>query len=749
MPETELLASIDSYSDNEDGGELSRQRAIALQRYAGINLEPAPPGRSQVVDRTAFETVQWIMPSMMRIFAGDDNIVEFEPFDEDDSDVAEQESDYLNYLVTQRNNWDLTVRTWTQDALTTKNAYCWVFMEEKIVPEIDSYKGQSEEQLALLVEDDVDVIEAEERENEDAEPQLVDPATGELIDPEDQETMLGAMAIYATSGQEPVLRGPPIFDVKLRRNKPVKRLRYRVLPPERCKVGDDTPDFTLEDCKFFEYWEVAKISDIRKMGYDIDDDIGDEGSADTEEDAARDEFLEIDRDTDNPDPSMREVILRRIWIEHDYDEDGIAELQYVVLVGREVLEREEVTTIPVSSIVPFINTHRHMGNSVIDLVDDIQQIKTKIQRNGLDSLEYSLRPERVVSQQVHMSDFLESKPGGIKRLKKGAIPGEGHVQELVVPFVFPQAQEGLRHMDTVTESRIGVNRMFQGIDESNINDHNRIGQLSTMAAQRIEDMARLFGVGFKRLFAISHELLIKSGHSQEVIKLRGEFVTIDPSQWRTGRDMRVTAPYAAGNKDSLLQRLMLLKQIHTEAAMAGHPMVQLDDSYELALEIAKAADVAGTKFFTDPKTIEPPPEQPDPTMMAVEIEAQKVSNEAEDEARSAELDKYKADLDAETRTVLAKLNSETQIALAQLKEGQQINVETVKAQLKDAPVQLGEAFEVTNEINNQVAESIRQITEALSEMKAVAESPIKIVRENGRIVGKEVNGRFIPLEDAG
>ena len=107
-----------------------------------------------------------------------------------------------------------------------------------------------------------------------------------------------------------------------------------------------------------------------------------------------------------------------------------------------------------------------------------------------------------------------------------------------------------------------------------------------MAAQRVEDIARVFGTGFKRLFSIAHELIIKSGHSNESIKLRGQWVDIDPTQWRTGRDMRVVAPFAAGNKDSLLQRLQFIAQIHEKALAGGLPIVDVEDSYNLALEIA-------------------------------------------------------------------------------------------------------------------------------------------------------------------
>ena len=97
---------------------------------------------------------------------------------------------------------------------------------------------------------------------------------------------------------------------------------------------------------------------------------------------------------------MRQVKVRTIWIRHDYDEDGIAELQKVIRVGSDILLHEPASRIPVASIVPFINTHRHMGISVGDLVFDIQRIKTALLRSGLDSLYLANNPRHYLTDRT-------------------------------------------------------------------------------------------------------------------------------------------------------------------------------------------------------------------------------------------------------------------------------------------------------------------------------------------------------------
>ena len=189
--------------------------------------------------------------------------------------------------------------------------------------------------------------------------------------------------------------------------------------------------------------------------------------------------------------------------------------------------------------------------------------------------------------------------------------------------------------------------------------------------------------------------------------------------------------------------------IHEKALAGGLPIVTAEDSYELALEVSKAADLSGTKYFTDPKMIPPPPEQPDHTMIALEVEAEKVKQQEADSVRDAELKQMELALESETRIKTTEMNNQTAIAIQQIKEGQQVNLEATKALLRDAPIEVADALRGTGELGDMVNAAIREMQGALQQFREQAEAPIKIVRENGRIVGKEVNGRFIPLEDTG
>jgi hypothetical protein len=654
-----LLNAIDlaeSTAFGSDGdGELAADRARSISIYQGKNIWPAPEGRSQIVDRTAYETVQWMLPSLMGIFASGEDIVELPPIGPEDEEGAKQEGEYLNWLVTQKNDWFNIFYEWITDALITKNAYCIARRESRAFIELETYERQTPEGLSLLTQDkDAKIIQARQYPDEDSPPQPV-------IDPMTQQPAMGP------DGQPMMAPPPMLFDVTIRRTQSQKSIRLYVLPPERCKVSEKTPSWKLQDCDYFEWWESKTISELRQEGFQVEDDIAADEDPDTLEDHARDDYEVTSDDMSQTDPAMRRVKARFVWIRHDYDEDGIAELQYCVVVGKQILLREEVARIPVACIVTKPRPHRHMGDSEVDAVADIQATKTVLIRGGLDNLQLSNNPQKVVDQnRVNLDDALLSRPGALVRVDGPA--GLDAYRHETPPFVFPQAMEALGFMEQVTEGRSGVNRYFQGTDQNAMNKTaSGVQQLSTMAAQRVQLIARIAASGVEDLFSIVHELILKGGHKKETIQLRGKWVEVDPAAWRRRSDFKIKVGFAAGNKDAMVSRLMLIGQLQEKAMAGGLPIVTPENIYRTAMEITKASDFSSPDgFWTDPSTVPPQPPPPNPLIEAEKIKAETtvVTKKAEIDkdmrvhAEDAMLGKYKIDTDNQTKIVIEQMRIE-------------------------------------------------------------------------------------------
>jgi len=660
----QLYSAIERESDSADNAELSQERAASIDAYLGRNTLPAPEGRSQVVDRTVYETIQWMLPSLSRIFANGDDVVSIPPMGQDDEQSAKQEAQYLNFVALQKNNWFETFTTAAKDALLTKAGYLYCYKESKRQVELEKYERQTETGISLIMQDKPEVLSLNGYPDEESPPQpVMDPMGQPMLGPDGQPVM------------QPVM----LYDIEVRRVKEDVSYCIEALPPERCKVSERHNRVQLDNCPYFEYYDYVSLSDLRRDGYDVPDDVetGDD-PYDTVEDTARDQFR-VYGDDQYVDPAQKRAKTRYVWIQYDADEDGISELNYCVVVGRKVVHREECNAIPVGVLCPDPLPHRHIGQSVADTTTDIQAIKTAVWRQGLDNLYLSNNPRTFADpSMVNLDDLLVSRPGGIVRGKPGAIFGQS-VAPFPIPFVFPQAVEALGYLEQVTEGRTGVNRYFQGTDENALNKTaSGVQQLSTMAAQRVEQIARHFSNGVEALFRVLHSLILKGGHKSESVKLGGEWVEIDPSTWRKRTDFRIMVGYGAGNKDALLNRLMTIAAMQEKAAMGGLPIVKPENMYETAIEITKASDFsAPDRFWTDPKNAPPPPPpQPDPTIMA----AEQMKSQTTLQVKSAEVDKDKqvAMVQEETKRAVAELQSQTQLQIEQMRREHEAALESYR-----------------------------------------------------------------------
>lgn len=765
-----LISAINAAEQTAYGGDnngvLADQRAQAIDMYLGNNLEPAPDGRSQVVDRSIFETVQWILPSLCRIFANGDDVVEIQPVGPEDEGGAKQESQYLNWKITQKTAWFETFLTWATDALLTKNAYCMAYREKLIQVETERYDKQTEEGLSLLLsEDGVKIVQSKSYPDPDYKPQ-----------PVMQQTPMGAQPMIDPATGQPAMQPPTmLYDVVIRHDTPEDKLCLKVLPPERCLVSEKTPSYRLADCGYFEYWEWKTISELRQAGFDLDDDVGSDNSRqDAPEDISRDQFSEAswNQDQNSDDPSLRRVKARMIWIKADIDEDGIAELIYCVRIGEEIVYQDTVTRIPVASFVPSPLPHRHYGLSIADITIDIQRIKTAILRGGLDNLYLANNSRTFITDKINLDDLLVTRPGGVVRGDNGAIFGQD-IAPLQTPFVFPQAMEGLEYMDQVRENRTGTNRYFTGIDQNAMNKTaTGIQQLSSMAAQRVEQIARIFATGIEDLFSICHELILRGGHKAEVVKLQGQWVEVDPAQWRKRTDFKIAVGYAAGNKDAMVQKLMMLLNFQKEALMGGVPVVTPQNVYETLVELTKASDLtAPERFWTDPKQI--PPKQPveDPIVTAQKIKSQadlqmrdKDAQQAQQEAMQTQmiekfkadqgqqtahlqtaLDAHKAELDHHAKIYSANLSAHTAVQIEAMKERHQAEMVPHQAEYDSGFAKLA----VEKEQGDKTADMGKQLTDTMKSQADALDKFTSLTLAGKRRVNRDKGGKAHSIDILG
>jgi hypothetical protein len=673
-----LLAAIDAGREHSYGSEehsqLGRKRARAIEYYLGLNVNPAPEGRSQVVDRSVYETISVMLPSLVRIFAGSsDEVCKCEAVGPDDEQAAEQQTAVLNYVVTQQNQWEQICADWIHDAMLLCNGYAMAYWDESEQRVREVYEGQSEDQLAALMQDkDVTVLEHSQSVDKQATAEAQEAYQQALAQYQHQMAMAAPQIQQAQMMGQPVQIPPPpeppqpviLHDLVIERAENTGKVCIEVLPPEHCYVSADTPDWTLRDCPYFEFRQQKTIASLRAMGLEVDEDVSDnEDEDENAEDWARDRFAE-DREDGQGKGLMRRVWARMIWVRADVEGDDQTRLYYVIAVGRTILFSQPVSRMPVSSMTPQPMPHRHVGMSIGETVHDIQDIRTAVTRGGLDNLYLANNGRHAISSRVNVEDFLESRPGGVVRMLDDSLPAEGHIMPIEHPFAFNEIISSLEYFDQIRQNRTGASRYFSGTDAGAINKTaSGTMALQNMASMRIEHVARTMSPAVEALFSAVQELISKHQNKELTIKLRsGQWVTVDPQAWRTKRDVRIGVGVGAGNKDSMLQQLQMQLAMQMQLSQAG--LAGAKEMYESVIEIAKLNGYANPQKFWVDVSKNPPQQPPNPEMVKLELQAKADQQKMQLEAQKAQADvQFKAQ---EAQIDLEKAKVELQIKLAEL-----------------------------------------------------------------------------------
>jgi len=614
MTEDELIALIESEEANcvsSTSGALAEQRREAMQYYYGFPYGNEVEGRSQVVTTEVKDSVEGILPSLMSIFTTTDEIVRCEPQNPDDEAAAQQATDYLNYLFTRMNNGFLTLYCLFKDALLQKNGYAKVYWEDYSDQGIETYTDLTEMEAAMLLQDE--------------ELELI-----ETVKAEDNDEVF-EKAVF-------------------RRTKEGGKICIDPIPPEEVLISRETPN-DLTKARFVEHRTLKTISEIREMGFDIDDEIADYSpNADFSlERVERNLFDDANAyKTDNTtDPTTRRVWLSEAYLFVDFDGDGIAEFRKVTKVGTTLLDNVEFDGLPIVGGTAILMPHKHYGLSLHDLVKDIQQIKTQVTRQLLDNAYVANNGRMVVLDgMVNMDDLLTVRPNGIVRAKT-----LGAVQRLENPMLGAPFYNLLEYFDKVKQNRIGATDFPNAVDPDAINAKAAfVDAYKAGAMERVALMARILAeTVVKPLFWKMLELISKHQQKPQVVKLRGMWTEIDPREWRNKFNMTITVGLGTGSQQTVINGIQTLANLAAGMVQAGFGrVVSEENAYHIGHVAAKSLFPREAElFFTDPKTLPPPQPPPNVDLMKVQLAAQKAAKGDQQKYAKMMLDYQNAERDRE------------------------------------------------------------------------------------------------------
>jgi hypothetical protein len=586
---------------------------LEIDRYNALNTYFARPlgneieNRSQIVLPELRDTVEWIMPQLMRMFTQSKQICRFDAEGAQDRDQAQLETEAVNDIFLKQNNGFFILHDFFKDALLLRNGYVTVDWVEETISSVERYSGLDQDGVAKVMktgkDETVDVIE----QNEYPMPQEI--------------TALIPQGLP-----------PTIFDLKLRRTKKVGRVKVQCIPPEEMRVSPRTRG-NLEDCPFAQHFTQETRSDLLADGHsrDLVDSLTTGRPNWFEMDAlARNQVVD-QLSVENPaDHAMEEIEVRRNVMRVDRDGDGLAELRSVLVAGNDILDDEEIEETPYASCVPKRMPHRHTGISLYDELADLQIIKTQLFRQGLDNLALANNQRTGVDwQTVNIDDLLTSRPGGIVRTK-------GPPQNSIMPIVQPsnmleQVVPVMQYVDTLRTMRTGVGEQQLGLDMDALQDVTKGGQLAGLSAAslKIELIARFLAEGVKNIFEKIRNCIVRHQDKSFQLERAGKWIEIDPTDWKPRRNkMSVNVGLGSGNREEARANVAMLGTMQGQLV----PMGLIEPKHGYAT-FKRGCEVLGfenpQEFALDPasdeykqKMASQPAPPPDPKIQVAQITAQ-------------------------------------------------------------------------------------------------------------------------------
>ena len=684
MDDTELqgivageLEDAVSYID----ADVSPIRAKGTEYYRGDPFGNEEDGRSQVVAMEVRDTVSAMLPSLMKVFFSSENVVEYVPRGPEDVASTQQATDYANYIFSNDNNGFMTTYALFKDSLVRKCGIAKYWWDETEEVKIDDYSGLDDQTVQVLMQ-------------EGAEVKIV----VSYPDPSIQVDMM-QQQVDPMTGQPIPMQQPMLHDVQIKRTIKDGRIKIMAVPPEELILDRRARSF--EDAGIIAHRQMATVDDLLAMGYELDEIEENISSTDldsNDEYLARQPLSTTMGSGDSLNPGQRRVLYVESYIRVDFDGDGIAELRKVCCMGSGYTV---VRNLP-ASYIPFVDfpcdpephTSPLEAMSIFDLTHDIQEIKSEILRNTLDSLAQSIHPRTaVVEGQVNIDDVLNNETGAIIRMR-----APGMVQPFSTPFVGQAAFPMLDYMDQMREDRTGMSKAAMGLDPDALQSTTKAAVSATVSASqsRLELQARLLAEGMKKLFKGILYLMTTHQDKPRMVRLRNEWVEIDPRVWNANMDVTINIGLGNGDTNERIQGLTMIagkqEQIMQQFGLSN-PVVtpaMYIRSLQKIIELSGFKD-ASSYIQTLPADFQmPQADAPKPTPEEVLAQVQAQSIQADIQKKAAELelkreqmirdDDYRRDQMAQDlmlKKYELELKYQTQISTAEIQAQQSMDREAM------------------------------------------------------------------------
>lgn len=647
------------------GSQVAQERTRNLQAYlAEPEGEWAPPeieDRSMAVSTEVADTVEWMLPSLLRVFASNKDAIEatakraqFEP-------GAKLVTEVLRWAFWEQLDGVTFLYNWAKDGLLQKVGFARVGWSASMQTTRSRYEGLTAAQVEMLAADD-------------------------------------AVQIVARRERQETVEGQPlqVFDVDLVVSEPDGRCTLRVVPPEEMRI--DNAARYGEQPQFIAQVYSRRRSELAAEGYDVEGIGADDGMTEEEAGVRRGINSRNRFDDDDEDPLLRVVdAFVRIGAEDS------ARWEHALLIGDRLFDREEVEDHDFVWWCPEPMPHVFFGHCPADRALEPQRLRTRLLRAVEDNVYLTVNGRTgVVDGEVNVDDVLDSRPGGLVRAKS-----RDSVFPIAQPDLSAAAWQFMQWGEQWTARRTGFSELSKGLSSEALNDTaTGVMEITERADMRCELMARHLAQALKLLLLKVMRCMSQHQDVAQQVRIAGQWVDVDPREWDTRYTVSVKVGLGSGNRDRQAAQYTQLMQVQGQLAAAG--LVPPPAAVALARKLARAmGEDAPEQLFPDP-----PPPQPAPPPLPLLLEQAKAQRAmAELQAKQAHEQAIKRmELDARHRERLFELAAGVMAAQARAVEGAAQATNLINGTQLD---QAGQAPGMTLPGIEQVAAGISAVSDAI------------------------------------
>lgn len=526
---------------------------------------------SSLVSTDVADTIEWALPSLMKVFTGSDEVITVAGVTEEDDQNAEVMQSLLVYQLQRQNKFFPILYNWMKDALITGMGIikCYWERTEGYTPETAQLNADA---LKLLAQTGVEITSVE----------------GPDI-----------MGDFTVTWNSPYyIKNSPKLENIL-----VSEFLY-------------SPDAkNLEDANFVAHRKKVTMSHLRQKEREgiyanVDMVHPDSGPVswitDQVEDVIGDHYTPLHNN--QQDKAREEVTIYECYTKIDFNNDGILEDMIITIAGDVILRAEPnyMGRHPFFSISPTKDPHRiWVKRSYAELIGELQDMKVALTRQIVQNIALTNDPKMILAEDsINISDYIEGRK--VIRKKPGASMGDV-AMSMPVNQLSPQTFQFLEWLEGQKENRTGITRYNQGLDANSLNKTaTGISAILGQSAQRLELVARMFAeTGISELFRFMVSLNQKFVDQETVVRLTNKQLRISPDDLNGNFDLVVNAGISISTKESTIMTLQTMLTALMQTQAAGIPIVTPQNIYNL---FKKWIESAGFKnyndYVTDPAVVQ-------------------------------------------------------------------------------------------------------------------------------------------------